>query len=156
LAYRLPGHPMRPQAIAIALSCAARAACAQEAAFQLPPVAPAAAPDERPVQADQIRFHGNRAVATADLDAVAPPYRGRMLGAYDLEELRSKLTLAYVQRGYINSGVLLARADHDAHAVDFAIVEGVLTGVSVRGLDGLSQDYVSSVLVHRDDGAFNM
>jgi hemolysin activation/secretion protein len=79
--------------------------------FSLPPLMQeeaAPAPGATGIVLEAVRFVGNTAIATADLQAVARPYLGRPLGIADLEILRRKVTLLYVERGYVNSGAVLA------------------------------------------------
>ena len=56
---------------------------------------------------ERIVIRGNKAIATAELDAIAAPYRGRRVSAAEIEELRQALTRHYIDRGYISSGALL-------------------------------------------------
>jgi len=76
------------------------------APFALPPVErkplpPAAIGQDRKL-VEKIVFHGNTAIPTEELDAVAAPYRGRLVGAAEGEELRQALTRHNNERGYNN------------------------------------------------------
>ena len=78
--------------------------------FALPPVerkpiSPGST-DQESRYVQHIVFRGNTAVPTSELDAVAVPYRGRLVSVAEIEELRQALTRYYVERGYINSGAL--------------------------------------------------
>ncbi|MEO8858635.1 MAG: ShlB/FhaC/HecB family hemolysin secretion/activation protein, partial [Burkholderiaceae bacterium] len=86
---------------------------------------------------------------------VGAPYLGRDIDAAELEELRQKLTRLYVERGYVNSGVLLAPQGPGEVAV-FDVVEGRLTGVRVTGMDRLDEAYVVRRLVKDTDGPLNL
>jgi hemolysin activation/secretion protein len=77
--------------------------------FTLPPL-PAPSADElrlsqRPsIVVREFRVTGSTVFSEAELAQVTAPYTGRPLGAEELEELRQKLTLLYVNAGYLNSG----------------------------------------------------
>lgn len=87
-------------------------------------------------------FAGNTVISTKELEAVAAPYTGKTVDSEDLEELRHKLTLLYVQAGYINSGALLPDQEVKDHVVTFRIVEGTLEAVNVTGTRRLKVNYV--------------
>src|SRR5262245_65755799 len=78
-----------------------------------------------------------------------------MVGASELEDLRPELTRNYVDRGYVNSGVLLAEVTAD-NAVVFDVVEGRLTGVRLRGMERLDEDYVARRFMRDSDRPLNL
>jgi hemolysin activation/secretion protein len=126
-------------------------------AFQLPPVPSqpgAPGPSGRGLRVMRVVFHGNAAIPTAELDALAAPYVGRQIGAAEIEELRQRLTRHYVERGYVNSGALLASSADGVLA--YEIVEGRLVALRLRGLDDLHESYVADRLARQGDGAFNI
>ncbi len=134
-------------------------------AFRLPPVP--VSPELLSVPNDQgslrlgrVVFSGNTVVATADLEAVAAPYVGRTISVAELEDLRQRLTRHYIDLGYVNSGVLLENenlTEGKPHsAVYFKVIEGQLTAIRLRGMEGLTDDYIAYRL-HKDaDGPLNM
>lgn len=126
--------------------------------FTLPPLAPdaaAAAPAPGPAALlERVVFRGNTVLAGTDLEAVAAPYLGKPASAAALEELRQKVSQLYVDRGYINSGALLAPDALAQGTLTLQIVEGRLQEVRLRGLDGLSEHYVVDRLVR--DEALNI
>ena len=130
------------------------------APFQLPPVEipPAASPgvgDGERAQFNRAVFRGNSVVPTVDLDAIAAPYLGRGINAAELEELRQKLTLHYIGKGFVNSGVLLA-PDGGVGALAINVIEGRLVAVRVAGLGRLDEAYVVRRLAKESDGPLNM
>jgi hemolysin activation/secretion protein len=164
LAVDLPVKPLPllsllwPAAL-LAAACGARAQTGQAPAggWQLPPVAPPTAVAALPerVRVDAITFQGNTAIGTAELQAIAAPYAQRMCGADELEALRQQLTLAYVQRGYVNSGVLLPDKVADG-VLHLQVVEGQLSGIRLHGMDGLADAYITRRLQQPGDGPLNM
>lgn len=107
------------------------------------------------LRVDAIEFHGNRAIATAELQALAAPHAGRVNGVDELEALRQRLTRLYVDRGHVNSGVLLQQRLQDGVLV-FQVVEGRLGAVDLSGMDGLHPRYVSDRLLRANDALLDM
>lgn len=98
------------------------------------------------------RLEGNRVFSTAELAAVTAPYENRMVSAEELQEVRHRLTLYYVERGYINSGAILPDQEVGDGVVRVRIVEGTLTAVELEGLERLRPEYLEERL-HRAAGA---
>ncbi|MBN8505967.1 MAG: ShlB/FhaC/HecB family hemolysin secretion/activation protein [Burkholderiales bacterium] len=116
------------------------------------PLMAAAAP--RPIE--RLQIEGNRALPTALLEAVAAPWLGRELDEAQIELLRQALTRAYVERGYLNSGVLLQPEQNLSGALRVRVVEGRLVGMELRGLGGLSERYVRARLDPQPGEVLNM
>jgi hemolysin activation/secretion protein len=83
------------------------------------------------VHVSDFRLTGNTVLEPALLDGIFAAYRNRPLGFADLQALRSKLTRAYIDHGYITSGVLLPEQVIRDGVVELQAVEGRLTDVSV-------------------------
>ncbi len=77
-----------------------------------------------------------------ELLKILAPFTGQELSAESLQQARRQLTLFYIQRGYINSGVLLPDQQVKAGVVTLQILEGTLGQVNVRGNEGLDTDYI--------------
>lgn len=128
--------------------------------FQLPPVEPLSAPSSSidastKVKLDRVVFRGNTVFPASELEAIAAPYLGRIIGASELEELRQLLTRHYIDHGYVNSGVLLAK-DTAADIVVFEVIEGRLTGIRLQGMERLNDNYVIRRLAKGTDGPLNI
>jgi hemolysin activation/secretion protein len=129
--------------------------------FALPPLE-AEPPSANPRQGawrrvKQVVFHGNTVITTQELQKVADPYLGRQLYDSDVEALRRALTLAYIERGYVNSGALLETGSADGQDVlTFRIVEGKVTRFQIRGLERLAEEYVTGRLVPKPDAPLNL
>lgn len=126
--------------------------------FSLPPVAPAGAalaPGAQSMVLDRVRFVGNTVLSTEELQAVAAPFLGKAVGAADIETLRQKITLFYVDRGYVNSGALLAADALAQGTLTLHVVEGRLKEIRLRGLGGLDERYVADRLADGDE-VFNI
>lgn len=127
----------------------------------LPPFAPAGEPPSilpriAPFESDEprlseqlrvfvkrIRVTGATAIGAEELAAVVRPYEDRTATSEELQELRQKLTLLYVNRGYVNSGAVLPDQEVRDGVIEYRIVEGRLNEVVVTGNARLRADYVS-------------
>ena len=151
-------RPMRwlPLALAV-IGCLAALPALGQQQFQLPPlpVEPARAGQLAAIRVDQVSFRGNTVLSDAELQAVAAPYIGRRVGADELETLRQALTRAYTDRGYVNSGLLLPAEPRDG-LLQFEVIEGRLTGLRLRGMDGLNEAYLLARLRRDDEPVLNM
>lgn len=122
--------------------------------FELPPLD---RPDESPAEGEpqldvgSFIFDGNKVIPTEILDRVAEPYANRRLSVAQLEELRQKLTHVYVDRGYVNSGVLLEDGFLQDGVVRFRIIEGRMQGLRTSGLGGLHPSYLRERLVREGE-----
>jgi hemolysin activation/secretion protein len=106
--------------------------------FELPPLPDLPGPSprlsDRPeLRVQEIRVTGSTVFSEEELRAVTAPYLARTLGAEDLHALRDRLTLLYVEAGYVNSGAILPDQDVVDGVVEYRIVEGRLAEVEVQG-----------------------
>lgn len=118
--------------------------------FQLPPL-PAAAPGSAAVTLRAVRFEGATQLAAADLEAIAAPFLNRPLRPLDLEELRQRVTRAYVERGHVNSGALIADDALQGETLTLRIVEGRISRLRQSGLQGLSERYLAARLLREGE-----
>jgi hemolysin activation/secretion protein len=122
--------------------------------FELPPLD---RPDEAPAEGEPLLdvegfiFDGNKVIPTEILDRVAEPYAHRRLSIAQLEELRQKLTHVYIDRGYVNSGVLLEDDFLQNGIVRFQVIEGRVQGLRTSGLGGLLPSYLRQRLVREGE-----
>ena len=115
--------------------------------FLLPPVPAApAGPGQLAgvprVFVKRIEISGNTVVPTAELAQIAKDYEGRVVTSEDLQELRDKLSLAYINKGYINSGAVLPDQDVKDGVIRYQIIEGRLYQIEITGNERLRSDYV--------------
>ncbi|HLY43966.1 MAG TPA: POTRA domain-containing protein, partial [Stellaceae bacterium] len=52
-----------------------------------------------------VRLEGNMVLGEADIDKIVQPYLEKAVSLATIEDIRRRLTLLYVNRGYLNSGV---------------------------------------------------
>lgn len=111
----------------------------------LPPVPPE--PADRPgpqlrVFVSRFIVEGNTVFNDEELAGLTAPFEGRVITSDELLEARDRITLHYIERGYINSGALVP----DQHVVDgiirLQVIEGELTTLQVAGNNRLRVDYI--------------
>ncbi|MBI1778226.1 MAG: ShlB/FhaC/HecB family hemolysin secretion/activation protein [Proteobacteria bacterium] len=90
----------------------------------------------------EVRLLGNTVLGESELRSIVAPFLGHRLTASDLQTLRQALTVAYVNKGYVNSGAVLPDQQVVDGVVAFQIIEGRLTGIEVTGLERLAPEYV--------------
>lgn len=131
-----------------------------EGLFELPvlPAAEAAVQDDpaATLVLREVRLSGQTAVSTDELQSLARPYLGQPVGPAALEALRQQMTRLYVERGYLNSGVLLRRVLAAEGVAEFEVVEGRLSEIRLRGMARLHDAYVTGTLQRQGDGPLNI
>ena len=118
-----------------------------EPRLTLPPIAPTPRqPDELApgirVFVDEFVFSGNTVFSDAELAAVAAPYVGREITSEELEEVRYRITLAYVNEGYVNSGAIIPDQRVVGGRIRIDVVEGVLGRIDVEGTKTLDPEFI--------------
>lgn len=99
-----------------------------------------------------VRFIGVTVPLEDALTKIVAPYLNRRVAGGDLAAIRLAATRAYIDEGYVTSGVVLPDQDVTDGVVAFRAIEGELGEVIVRGADRLDEGYVSQRL-RRDLGA---
>lgn len=94
------------------------------------------------LRVEEFRFEGNTVFSAAELSALTAPYTHRDITSEELEEARRAVSLHYVSRGYVNSGAILPDQDPSAGVVVIRVVEGVLSGIELRGNRWLRESYL--------------
>jgi len=93
-----------------------------------------------------VRFEGATRFTPAELQALAAPFLNRPLRPLDLEDLRQRITRAYVERGHVNSGAVIAPGALQGEMLTLRVVEGRIARLQQRGLERLSPRYLESRL----------
>lgn len=138
---------------ALVLAAAARA----QSPFTLPPVPPDPAAAEEPVfDIRRIEITGSHIVDPQDLQQIAAPYAGRRVGAAELENLRQRLTRHLVERGFVNSGIVLSEPAPAEGVLRLQVVAGRVASVRIAGLDGLREGYVRGRLWPEAEETLNL
>jgi hemolysin activation/secretion protein len=101
-------------------------------------------------------FEGNTVFSEKELKEICLPYMNKELYIEDLDEIRNKLTLHYVEKGYINSGVIIPDQQVSDGKILFKVIEGRLDTIQVNTSGRLRKGYVLSRLKSPDDKPLNM
>lgn len=91
-------------------------------------------------------FQGNTVFSDDQLRLEAAPWKGQKITPETLEGLRRRMTLFYTDRGYINSGALIAALNPEQQSVTVTIIEGKLVRTQVLVTGRLKEKYISSRL----------
>ncbi|MCK4743787.1 MAG: ShlB/FhaC/HecB family hemolysin secretion/activation protein [Sulfuriflexus sp.] len=94
----------------------------------------------------KIELMGNTVFSDEELAKLTAPYTNKILTTVEIQEIRQKLTLYYINKGYINSGAILPDQKISDGIVKMTIIEGELTRIDVSGNTGLNTEYVSERL----------
>ena len=92
------------------------------------------------------RIDGSTVLDPAAIKAVFEPYLNHAVAIADLEEMRTRLTRLYIERGYINSGFVIPDQDASSGIVAFQPVEGRITEIETRGTEHFDPDYFTERL----------
>jgi len=104
----------------------------------------------------RIEVRGVKAFKPAVIEAIVKPYENRMVSSAELQSLRIALTRLYVDKGFVNSGVLLPDQQSKDGVVVYQAVEGTLSRIEVTGPTKLSPNYVSARVRSQVDEPLNM
>lgn len=96
-------------------------------------------------------FDGHKALSSAELEALAAPFQNRPVRLIDIEELRQRITRAYVERGLVSSGAVIPEGAYRDGSLRIRIVEGQVSQIHQKGLGRLSQAYIASRLIRAGD-----
>lgn len=112
----------------------------------LPPVPPAP-PKREPSPPLRLFVHdihvvGNTIFTDEQLDEVIRPFKGRELTAEDMETLRLKLTMYYIDRGYVTSGAIIPDQGITFGVLTVQIIEGRLSRIDVDVKNFLWSGYI--------------
>ena len=128
--------------------------------YRLPPLPPPAAGTAltggAQVMVSEIRVEGVTAVPADVVSAVTAPFVGRMVTSGELQTLRLALTRMYIDRGYVNSGVVLPDQQVSGGVVTYRAIEGRLTRIEFDERSKLSGRYVRPRVQQYLEGPLNV
>lgn len=85
------------------------------------------------IRVSEIRVEGCTVFTAQELASFTAPYTHRTVTIEDLNELRHTITQAYVERGYVTSGVVLPDQRVADGTVVLQAVEGTLADIEIQG-----------------------
>jgi len=95
------------------------------------------------IYVSKIDITGNTIFSRNDLAFIIKPYENRIVKAEELHEIKNKLTLFYISKGYVNSGCVLKDQRIEDCKIEYLIIEGVLNDVIVDGNQRLKDSFVT-------------
>lgn len=90
----------------------------------------------------KIMVTGSTVFSESELSVITAPFEGREVAFEELEALRQKLTLNYIEKGYINSGAIIPKQDIENGVIAINIIEGQLTEVYIDGASHLDEKFI--------------
>ena len=103
-----------------------------------------------------VKIEGNTVLDEQAIRDIVSPYLGKPVNTEDLEEIRRRFTLLYVDRGFINSGAIIPDQNVENGVVTFRFVEGRVTDIEVSGTDHFDPEYFRSRLALAATSPFNV
>ena len=104
----------------------------------------------------EIHVVGSTVLSQAELHELTAPYENREIATEDLEELRRQITLAYVNKGYPNSGAVLPDQAVVDGAITMQVVEGRLSDIRIQGTKWFRPSYLRDRIELSAGPPFNM
>jgi len=102
--------------------------------------------EEKTFYIKAFQYNGYTELANQDFRNVANTYRNKPLTSWDLVALRQKLSSHIVNRGYINSGVIVPSQALEGGVLTLHIVAGVLSKINVSNNRYLSAAYIEKYI----------
>jgi len=103
-----------------------------------------------------VRLEGNTVLGEADIDKIVQPYLEKAVSLATIEDIRRRLTLLYVNRGYLNSGVRVPDQNVRDGILVLRAVEGRVTQIDVTGTNHFSPEYFRARLERGLSVPFNI
>jgi len=108
------------------------------------------------VYVKNFRFTGNTVFTSAELRKLAFPYENREITFEELERLRQELSLYYINKGYLNSGVIIPDQKVVNGSITLTVIEGKLNQIEIEGLKHFRKGYITSRLANAAETPVNI
>ncbi len=103
-----------------------------------------------------IHIDGVTALDSKELAELTEPYLNRNVSIEELQALRLALSNLYLERGYINSGVVIPDQRVHNGVVRMQAIEGVLSGIEIQGEARLRDAYIEPRILRYIEGPLNL
>jgi hemolysin activation/secretion protein len=130
--------------------------CCLLIALMINPVRAADLSSTATVSVREIRIEGAELIEPSVLAEWLPKYRNRTVSAEELLQLAQQLTAHLIERGFVNSGVILPDQKIDEGIVTLKVIGGRVTEVAVRGNRHLSDRYIATRVAPDEAEPFNI
>jgi hemolysin activation/secretion protein len=104
----------------------------------------------------EYRITGNTVFPTDELKKVVAPFENRYVTNNELEEVRQRLAIYYINRGYINSGAVIPDQKVVDDTIEIRIIEGKLERIEIEGTKRFKPKYFESRLELRAGPPLNV
>jgi len=104
----------------------------------------------------QFKFEGNHVFSDEELAKITKPYENVDITTKQLQDVKNKITLYYVNKGYINSGAIFPDQNILNGIVIIKIIEGKLSKVEVSGNEKLRASYLQKRLKGKEGAVLNI
>lgn len=91
----------------------------------------------------RFRFEGNTAISDKELSIITLSYENREVTFEELQTLRQALTLYYINKGYVTSGVIIPDQAVTEGVVTFRVIEGSIKEINIEGNRYFHSSYIS-------------
>jgi hemolysin activation/secretion protein len=95
----------------------------------------------------KIMLIGNTVLSEAEISGLTAPYTGREVSFEELQTLRQELTLLYVNKGSVTSGVIIPDQQVSDGVITLQAVEGTVARIEVEGTKHFRPSYISDRLL---------
>ena len=99
------------------------------------------------VYVKEINITGNTVLSSEELEELMSPYVNRNIHTSELQTLRQALTLYYINKGYINSGVVIPDQQVSNGVIELQVIEGTLNQINITGNQHLKSSYIQNRLM---------
>lgn len=94
----------------------------------------------------QFKLEGNTVFSDGELSEIIAPYENREITSEELQDLRRKLTQYYVDKGYVNSGVVIPDQKMTDGVLVLHVIEGSLSKIEISGNEYFRNSYLEKRL----------
>jgi len=105
---------------------------------------------------NKFELRGNTVFSNAELAEITKSYEGRWISPEELQEVKNKITLHYINNGYVNSGAIIPDQQVVGGVIELLIIEGQLFQVEISGNDRIRTPYLQKRLEGDEEETLNI
>ena len=100
------------------------------------------------IAVSEVRIRGNRVLSSEELEAITADFEGRSITVEELHVLRQRLSRAFFDRGYVNTGVVIPDQRVADGVITLQVVEGELHDIVIDGNEALHDSFLNRRVAH--------
>jgi len=108
------------------------------------------------IRVNKFILKGNTVFSDKVLAEITKDYEHRLISPEELQEVKNKITLHYINNGYVNSGAIIPDQEVVNGVIELLIIEGQLFQVDISGNERIRTAYLKSRLQGDKDSALNI